>query len=193
MRSSARIAAALVSTAFAVSATATGAFAQSTTVKDKASDVIAYADDNDQNGTVLGYAESIASGADLRSVTVDHGKTNVTLTIKFADLQNTTAVSVAFRPDAKKRPNRVLANTGRASGVVFDTDGEARCTVKLKTRPGRSGSIKATVKRSCLGSPDKIRVSVAAVSLGDDGRLRVDSLSKGDPRRPVYTKALKAS
>jgi hypothetical protein len=193
MRTTARVAAALMTTTIVVGGTATSAFAQATTVKDKSSDVISFIDDNDQNGVVLGYADSVASGADLRSLKVDHRKKDVKITLKFADLKKGTFVSVAFRPDNKKQPNRVLVNTGSKSGEVYDMKNKATCAVPLTTKLGRSGYIKATIKRSCLGSPKKIRVTAAALSYAANGGVVVDSLSTGSPRGTTYTKALKAS
>jgi hypothetical protein len=193
MRTSARVAATLLTTALAVAGTATAASAQTGTVKDKPSDVVSYADMNDQQGTLLGYADGVASGADIRSLTVDHGTKKVTVTLKFADLKNTTAVSVGFRPDNKRQPSRVLVNTGRKSGEVYTTSGRTRCAVPLKTKLGRGGYVKATIKRSCLGSPKKLKVTALAVRYSETGGAQVDSLSKSDPRGTTYTKSLKAS
>ncbi|KQX76107.1 MULTISPECIES: hypothetical protein [Aeromicrobium] len=193
MRTSARVAATLLTTTVVIGGTATSAFAQAATVKDRSADVISYADLNDEQGTVLGKADSVASGADIRSLKVDHGKKKVTVTLKFADLKSTTAISVGFRPNSKSRPDRVLVNTGRKSGEVYSINGKVRCAAPLKTKLGKGGYVKATIKRSCLGTPKKLKVTAFAVRYTDGGVALVDSLSKGDPRGTTYTKSLKAS
>jgi hypothetical protein len=193
MRTSARVAATLLTTALAVAGTATAASAQTGTVKDKPSDVVSYADMNDQQGTQLSYSDSVASGADLRSLTVDHSTKKVVVTLKFADLKSTTSVFVDFRPNNKRQPDRVLVNTGLKSGEVYTAKGKVRCAVPLKTKLGRGGYVTATIKRSCLGTPKKVKVTATAVRYTDNGGALVDSLSKGDPRGTTYTKSLKAS
>jgi hypothetical protein len=194
MRTSARVAATLLTTTLVVAGTATAASAQTATVKDKSSDVIAYADDNDMQGTQLGYTDSVNSGADIRSLKVDHGKKKVTVTLKFANLKSTTYASIVFRPNNKRQPNRVLVNTGRKSGEVYDLKYKTKCAVPLTTKFGKGGYVKATVKRSCLGNPKKIKVTASSYRFDENGGGGfVDSLSKGDPRGTTYTKALKAS
>jgi hypothetical protein len=193
MRTSTRVAATLLTTTVVIGGTAASASAQAATVKDKPSDVVSYDSMDDPQGTVLGYSDSVASGADLRSLKVDHGTKKVTVTIRFAELKSTTTVSVGFRPDGKSRPTRVLVNTGRKSGEVYNLNGSTKCAVPLTTKLGKGGYVRATVKRSCLGSPKKLRATAVAVRSTDNGGALVDSLSKGDPRGTTYTKSLKAS
>lgn len=193
MRTSARVAATLLTTTIVVGGTATSAFAQAATVKDKSADVISYADEKDEQGTVLGYSDSVASGADIRSLKVDHGKKKVTVTLKFSNLKSTTTASIVFRPDNKRQPNRVLVNTGRKSGEVYDLKYKARCAVPLKTKLGKGGYVKATIKRSCLGTPKKLKVTASSYIFTANGGGVIDSLSKGDPRGSSFTKSLKAS
>jgi hypothetical protein len=193
MRIVARSAAALLTTAVVVGGTTTAAQAQATTVKDKSSDVVRYADMNDATGTVLGHTDSVATGADVRSLTVKHTKKSVTVTLRFADLKSTTIASVAFRPSGKAKPNRVFVNTGNRSGEVYDLKDKARCTAPVTTKYGRGGSIKATIKRSCLGSPKKIKVSAAAVVYDPTtGGAHADVVSRSSVRGEAWTKWLKA-
>lgn len=192
MRTTARIAAAVLSTTIVVGSV-TSAFAETATVKDKASDVIAYAHETDETGVVLGYADSIASGADIRSLKVDHGKKKVTVTVKFAELKSGVYVSVAFRPGSKALPDRFLVNTGSKSGEVYDQKDKARCAVPLTTKLGKGGMIKATVKRSCLGDPKKIKVFASSYRYDSNGAVRVDATSNSSVDYPSYTKWLKAS
>jgi hypothetical protein len=193
MRTSARIAATLLTTTVLVGGTATSALAQAATVKDKSADVVSYTGSDDLQGTRLGYTDSVDTGTDIRSLKVDHGKKKVTVTLKFANLKSTTYAQVVFRPNNKREPNRVLVNTGRKSGEVYDLKFRTKCAVPLKTKLGKGGYVKATIKRSCLGNPKKIKVSAAAFRFDDNGAGVADSLSKGDPRGTTYTKALKSS
>jgi len=192
MRSPARISAALLTTTIVVAGTATSASAQATTYKDRASDVVAYADEADETGVVLGYTDSISSGADIRSLTVDHGKKTVTVTVKFAELKSNTYVSVAVRPSGKSQPNRFLVNTGRRSGEVYDQKDKARCAVPLTTKLGKNGSIRATIKRSCLDNPKKIKAFASSYRYGTNGEVQVDTTSRSSVDYPSFTKWLKA-
>lgn len=195
MRTSARVVTTLLTTTIVVAGTATAASAQATTTKDSAGGVVSYADDKDEQGTQLSKAASAASGVDIRSLKVDHGKKKVVVTLKVRNLKKDTVTSIAFRPNSKKQPNRVLVNTGRKSGEVYDQDYSVTCAVPLKTKYGKNGYVKATIKRSCLGSPKKIRVTAVTFRGAGDGTEAgvVDTLSKGNPRTEVYTKGVKAS
>jgi hypothetical protein len=66
------------------------------------------------------------------------------------------------------------------------------CAVRHVVRPGRH-QLTVSLKRSCLGTPKKVKVTATAVRYTDNGGALVDSLSKGDPRGTTYTKSLKAS
>jgi hypothetical protein len=192
MRTTARITAAILSTTIVVGS-ATSAVAETATVKDRASDVVAYANETDETGVVLGYADSIASGADIRSLKVDHAKKKVTVTLRFAELKSGVYVSVAFRPSGKSQPSRFLVNTGHKSGEVYDQKDKARCAVPLTTKLGKGGTIKATVKRSCLGDPKKIKAFASSYRYGSNGSVQVDTTSTSSVDYPSYTKWLKAS
>jgi hypothetical protein len=194
MRIIGRTAATLLTTTIVLGASATAANAQATTIKDTASDVVTYSETSGENGTVLGYADSVDSGIDVRSLKVKHTKKSVTFTVKFARLSSNTGVSVAIRPNGKSEPDRVFFNTGRSSGEVYDMSDKTRCTVPVSTKLGKGGSIKATIKRSCLGNPKKIKISAAAVSVDPaTGATVYDAVSKSSVRTPSETKWLKAS
>jgi hypothetical protein len=197
MRLVARTAATLLATTLVVGATATAASAQSTTIKDKASDVLTYADQTtDTRGTQLGYSESVASGVDLRSMRVKHTKKSVSVNVKFSNLDGLTTVYVYLRLDGKAAATRFLVNTEDEQGVVLNSQGRKRCNVPLTTREGRGGSINAVIKRSCLGDPKKVKASVLAVDqgyFGDNTPYTMDAVSPTGVRDQAWTKWLKAS
>lgn len=197
MRTSARVAATLLTTALVVAGTATAASADTDTVKDKASDVLSYADQTtDENGTQLGYADSIASGVDLRSMRVKHTKKSVAIRVKFSALADTTTVIASVRVDGKSKPSRLVVNTGETKGKVFTSRGDKRCTVPVTHKYGRGGSVSFVVKRSCLGDPKRVKVSVFAADAGyasDNGAVKTDAVSPNSVRSSSYTSWLKAS
>lgn len=192
MRTSARVVTTLLTTAIVVAGTATAASAQTTTTTDRTGGVISYADEQDEQGTQLSRADGAPTGVDIRSLKLDHGKKNVVVTLRVNGLRRDTDVQIAFRPDSKKQPNRILVNTGRTSGRVYNLNLDVRCKAVLKTRYGKNGYVKATVKRSCLGTPKKVRASAVAIRLAGTGGF-VDSLSKGNPRTEIYTRSVTAS
>jgi hypothetical protein len=197
MRTSARVAATLLTTALTVAGTAAAASADTDTVKDKASDVLSYADQTtDTNGTQLGYADSVASGVDLRSMRVKHTKKSVAITVKFSNLARTTTVYAAVRVDGKSKPSRYVVNTGRKTGVVLNSQGDKRCSVPVTHKYGRSGSVSFVVKRSCLGDPKRIKVSAFATDPGffsENTPFKLDTLSPNNVRGTSFTSWLKAS
>jgi hypothetical protein len=197
MRTSARVAATLLTTALTVAGTAAAASADTDTVKDKASDVLSYADQTtDTNGTQLGYADSVASGVDLRSMRVKHTKKSVAITVKFSNLARTTTVYASVRVDGKSKPSRYVVNSGRKTGVVLNAQGDKRCSVPVTHKYGRSGSVSFVVKRSCLSDPKRVKVSVTAFDAGimtDNGPVKTDAVSPTSVRNSSFTSWLKAS
>lgn len=196
MRTPHRIAAAVLTTSVIVAGTTAAAQAESTTLKDKSSDVVSLAGFDDEQGTQLGYADSVASGVDLRSMKVKHSKKSVTITLRFSELKSDTMVSAMFRLDGKSQPQRDLTSTSRKRAVITDNKGKKRCSVPLTTTTGTGGSVRAVIKRSCLGDPKKIKVAAAAYVFDvkqDDFSARVDVLSPTNIRTETYTKWLKAS
>lgn len=203
MRTSARVAATLLTTTFVVGGTVASASAESTTVKDKASDVISYdirLDDDDaaaldEDGTILDYRSSIASGVDLRTMRVRHGNESVSVKLKFAELRRDASVVIAFRLDGKSEPERLLMSTNRKSGTVVNAKDKKQCKVPLNTRTGRSGSVTAVIDRSCLDDPKRIKVaaiSITAKITEDTLSVRQDVFSRSNLRTPSWTKWLKA-
>jgi hypothetical protein len=197
MRTSARVAATLLTTALAVAGTATAASADTDTVKDKASDVLSFADQTtDENGTQLGYADSVASGVDLRSMRVKHTKKSVAIKIRFSNLGRATTVYASVRVDGKSRPSRIVVNTGENKGKVFNARFDKRCTVPVTHKYGRGGSVSFVVKRSCLGDPQRVKVTASAFDEGfatDNGPVKTDAVSPNNVRGSAYTSWLKAS
>ncbi len=195
MRLIARSAAALLATGLVIGGTTTAAQAQSQTIKDKKADVLEYV--ANPNGKRLSASQSVKSGADIRSMKVDHSKKTVTVDLKFARLHKDTDIFVSFRTTSKAEPTHTLANISKKKAVVLNLQGEKECSAKLKTKLGKKGYIKATVKRSCLDNPKKVRVSAISVryveptSAGGNAQQFVDVFSKSSVRKPAYTKALK--
>lgn len=197
MRTSARVAATLLTTALAVAGTATAASAHTDTVKDKASDVLSFADQTtDEKGTQLGYADSVASGVDLRSMRVKHTKKSVAIKVTFSNLARATTVYASVRVDGKSRPSRIVVNTGENKGKVFNARFDKRCTVPVTHKYGRGGSVSFVVKRSCLGDPQRVKVAASAFDEGfgtDNGAVKTDAVSPNNVRNVSYTSWLKAS
>lgn len=197
MRTSARIAATLLTTTFVVGGTVASASAETTTLKDKASDVLSFADQTtDDRGTQLGYADSIASGVDLRALRVKHTKKSVSINLKFSNLVDTTTVNASIRVDGSSKPSRFVVNTRENTGTVFNTQGKKRCTVPVTHRYGTGGSVNFVIKRSCLGDPKKVKVSAFATDpgfFGENTPFKGDSVSPTQVRGEAFTRWVKAS
>jgi hypothetical protein len=197
-----RLVLAALGAAALLTATGTAAQADSATVKDKASDVVAYdlvldedATEVDQKESVLDYRRSIASGVDLRSMRVNHGKRTVSVTLKFAELRRDAVAIIAFRLDGRAEPERLFMNTSRRSGTVTDAKDRRKCKVPVTTRTGPKGFIRTTIDRSCLDDPTRIKataVSVTVKSTENTLSMRSDALSPKNLQVLRWTKWLKA-
>ncbi len=198
MRFIARSAAALLTTALIVGGTTTAAHAQSQTIKDKKGDVVQYDGFEDERGTVLSTNQSAKSGVDVRSMKVNHKKKSVVLDVKFSQLKKNALLSVVFRVNGKSRESYYMVSTSRSRADVYDRKDRRVCSAKLKTRLGKKGSIKATLKRSCLDNPKKLKVSAASVSIenvetdSEQPVFLADVVSKSSVRNPAWSKWLKA-
>jgi hypothetical protein len=196
MRTAHRVAAAVLTTTALIGATSAAAHAQSTTIKDKASDVVSYTDDGPETGVVLGYADSLASGVDVRSMRAKHTKKSVSINVKFASLASGASVAVPIRVNGKVLPQYFLISTSKTKGEILNNKLKKKCSVPLTTKLGKSGSVNAVIKRSCLDEPKKIKVSVSASAFTIDGEsfsAHEDLLSPTAVRTPTWTKWLKAS
>jgi hypothetical protein len=196
MRTLARFATALVTTTIVVGATATTAHAQTTTVKDKASDVLSFTDQStDTRGTQLGYRESVASGVDLRSLRAKHTKKSVAIRVKFADLGTETLPIIGLRLDDDSEPSRFVVVSASGEADVINAHGTKRCTVPLTAQLGASGYLNVVVKRSCLAAPKRVKVSVFAAREGFQGHntpYMADTVSPDSVRGDGWTTWLKA-
>jgi hypothetical protein len=196
MRTSHRAAAAAVATAALVAAGTSTAQAGTDDVKDKASDVIRYQDFDDENGTVLSYRDSIASGVDMRGMRLRHGKKSVSVNLKFAQLTRDTQVIVLFRLNNKVQPQRFLFSAGNREAILIgDEDPEETCDVPLKVKTGRKGTIHAVIDRSCFGDPVKIKATAVVSSSeldAEDGPYVDDYLSPTRTRGISWTTWLRA-
>jgi len=197
MRTTTRVTAALVSSLIAVGATAASAQADTTTLRDKASDVLTFTDQTtDQRGTQLGYSQSKESGLDLRSLRVKHTTRSVAINLGFSRLSPDTVVTVSLRLDGKATPTRFLVSVGDGKARVTTPKGSSQCTVPLSVRLGDRGHVNAVIKRSCLGDPDRIKAS-ALVSdeglYGDNTPYTADAVSPSSVRGVTWTTWLSPS
>ncbi|MCD9197578.1 hypothetical protein [Aeromicrobium wangtongii] len=196
MRTTARLAATLLTTSIAVAGTATVAAAETTTLKDKASDVLSYTSMKDERGTVLGYAESVASGVDLRSLRVKHTKKSVGVTVKFSSLNGDALPMVSIRLDGRSKPSRFVVVAGEGKARVIDTQETRRCHAPMTVRLGAKGYLNVVVPRSCLGDPRRVKVSAFAATEGlqdDNAPFLTDAVSPTNVHAQHWTKWLKAS
>ncbi len=126
---------AIASTALLLS-TGMAAHAQSETVKDKTSDVVAYtSEDTDENGALLSYQDSLDSGIDIRSMRVKHTKKSFSVSLAFAELTRDPSITIAFRIPGKSEPQWFLNSSSRTKGHIYDAKEKKVCSVKL-TRLG---------------------------------------------------------
>ncbi|MET0448663.1 MAG: hypothetical protein ABW004_09660 [Aeromicrobium sp.] len=191
-----RTALAAAATAALLISAGTAAHAESDNVKDKASDVIHIQDIDDENGTVLGFRDSIATGVDMRGMRLKHGKKSVSVNLKFADLKKDTQIIVLFRLNGKVQPKHFLFNVNSRSAYLLGQDLDDACTVPLKTKTGRKGTIHAVIKRSCFGDPVKIKAT--AITAGgdptsEDGPYDQDLLSPTQSRGMSWSTWLRSS
>ena len=195
MRTSARVAATLLTTTIVVGGTATTAHADVTNVKDKASDVIYVPDSSKDDYSVLGYQASIDSGVDLRGMRVRHGRKTVTLRLKFTQLAPDAKISMEFRSNGRRQTDHYLFSVSSRRGVLLDAKAADTCSVPLTARTGRDGTLYAVIKRSCLGDPERIKVSGGAFRgdlASDNGSIHADPISNTKIQGPSWTKWLKS-
>lgn len=184
-----------------VTATGVSAHAQSTTMKDRASDVVSsdaslVGEEVQDQESVLDYRRSIASGVDLRTMRVSHGEKTVNVTLKFAELRRDATVVVAFRLDGDAEPERVLTSTSRRWATVSDANDKTKCSIPLKTKTGPKGTIRATIKRSCLGDPERLKAAAVSIAIKTDDdtfSIRQDVLSAKNLRIPTWSRWLSPS
>lgn len=198
MRTITRAAAAVLTTTLALGAGVAPALADTATVKDKASDVIRFANLDDDRGTILGYSESVASGLDLRSMRVKHTKKSVAVKLRFSRLNNQATAFVYFKLPGESVPTRFLLTVSKKEGQLVSFENNKKgCTVPLTTRTGTNGYINAVVKRSCLDNPKRVKVAAGTVSAGlladdEDSPYLTDSVSPTSYRGISFTRWLSA-
>ncbi|MCL8250319.1 MULTISPECIES: hypothetical protein [Aeromicrobium] len=188
------VASTAVAAGLVLSAGAT-AHADVTNVKDKASDVGFVPDVSGDAYDVLGYQASIDSGVDLRGMRVNHGDKTVTLRLKFAQLGPDTNISMQFRSNGRREVTHYLFSVSKRRAIVLDPEASDTCSVPLKTRTGRKGVLSATIKRSCLGNPERIKVSGGAFAgdlASEHGSVHADPISNTKVQGPSWTKWLKS-
>lgn len=174
---------------------AAGAQADEANLKDRASDVVSITDNEDDEGTRLSFQDSIASGVDLRGMRVRHGNETVSIRLKFARLDPRATVSIPFRLDGKARPGRFLFQLDRRRAFVLTDQLEEACSVPLAAKTGTRGTITVSIKRTCLGDPERIKV--AAYVFGGDiedetAPAFIDVLSPRNLYTPTWTTWLSA-
>lgn len=165
MRTIRSIATGCVVTAVLLGGTTVTASAQSETMTDRRADVTKL---EQQAGgvttkTVLDKGASVASGIDVTSSTVKHGKKSLRITTRFAFLstRNVSITSVISVKGAGR--TFVIENDERSNFVhVSRLDGsKVYCTVKLTYRAGENGYTTYTIPRSCIKNPRSIAVSTS--------------------------------
>lgn len=169
--------------------------AEGTNVKDKASDVNYVPDISKEDVTILGYQASIDSGVDLRGMRVRHGKKTVTLRLKFAQLAPDAKISMEFRSNGRRQSDHYLFSVSTRRAVLLESKAFDTCSVPLTVKTGRKGTLYAVIKRSCLGDPERIKVS-GGVFRGDldsmSGPGYADPISNTKVQGPSWTKWLKS-
>lgn len=198
-----RLAATSATAAIMLASAGVAAHADSAVVKDRASDVLSSKltlneDETDivQTDSVLDYRRSIASGVDLRSMRVNHGKKTVSVTLKFAELRRDAVAIVAFRLDGKAEPERLFMNTAKRSGTVSNEKDKKQCKVPVTTRTGPKGFIRTVIDRSCLDDPTRLKATTVSISLkatDDSLTINQDALSPKNVKTLRWTKWLKSS
>jgi hypothetical protein len=195
MRAATRLVASTAVAAGLVLSAGAAAHADGTNVKDKASDVLYVPDSSNDDFSILGYRASADSGTDLRGMRVKHGKTTVTVRLKFANLAKDASISLQFRSNGRSQSDHFLFSVSQRRGVLLDDRFEDTCTVPLKARTGYKGAVSATIKRSCLDDPDRIKVSAVALRgdlVAENGAIYADALSNTKVQGPSWTKWLKS-
>ena len=196
MRAATRLVASTAVAAGLVLSAGATAHAEGTNVKDKASDVGLVPDVSDTGTfTVLGYQASIDSGVDLRGMRVRHGRKTVTLRLKFTQLAPDAKISMEFRSNGRRQTDHYLFSVSSRRGVLLDAKAADTCSVPLTARTGRDGTLYAVIKRSCLGDPERIKVSGGAFRgdlASDNGSIHADPISNTKIQGPSWTKWLKS-
>lgn len=171
--------------------------AQSTTRGDKAADVLSFADQTtDTQGTKLSFDDSVASGVDLRTVRVKHSTKSVAIKLTFSNLGAGTIPVMSLRLNGKSTPTRFVVIAGTGTAKVITAGGTRRCHAPLTGRLGTDGYLNVVIKRSCLGNPERIKVSAFAASEGYQGNntpYLLDSLSSTQVRAEHWTGWLRSS
>ena len=177
--------------------TSTAAQAQSATIKDKRADVLRFESIESDSYTRLGSAASKKSGVDAKSVRFDHGRKNVTITVKFSRLKSGSTIYAELFRAGKKKPSFELYGYDKQGGEVYNARDKKVCNAKVRTSNGKNGSIKVTVRRSCLGDPAKLRIAVGVLRLSggtaDNPGYSMDVLSSKKVLTPERSRLLKSS
>lgn len=155
--------------------TSTAAQAQQSTIKDKRADVLSFSSLDDESYSRLGSTASKKSGVDAKSVRFDHSRKNVTITIRFSRLKSGSTMFAELTRAGKKKPSFELYGYDKQGGAVYNARGKKVCNAKVRTSNGKNGSITATIRRSCLGNPAKLRLSAG-----------VFRFTGGDAQNPAY-------
>ncbi|WP_019143947.1 hypothetical protein [Aeromicrobium massiliense] len=190
----------LVTTALAVGTvlgTSTAAQAQQSTIKDKRADVLRFDSIESDSYTRLDSAASKKSGVDAKSVRFDHGRKNVTITVRFSRLKSGSTIYAEFVRAGKKKPSFELYGYDKQGGDVYNARDKKVCNAKVRTSNGKNGTIRATVRRSCLGNPAKLRISVGVLRLSggsaESPGYSMDVLSSKKVLTPERSRLLKSS
>ncbi|MFI5425989.1 hypothetical protein [Aeromicrobium sp. UC242_57] len=182
--------------------TAVTATAQSDKITDKRADVVQYDDfEEDEAGTILDRADSLASGIEATSATVKHSKKSIKVTIRFADLtRQEVQAGAVVRVKGSKQPRYLISSISRKKVAVYDLKGDEMkqlCTGKQTKKAGKKGTITFSVKRTCLKKPKAIKVQTGVSRFinfdNESFTIYQEVISSSRVRTPESTKWLKAS
>jgi hypothetical protein len=201
MRTLTRLTASGFVAAAMIATTASGAHAQSTTVKDKRADVLYYASADATKPEVLGKSASIKSGVDVTKVKYDYSKKRLKVKISFSKLASSKVyftTYVSFK-GAQWGPNFVISNNGskKKAKVLDGATNKNVCSAKLKRDTGNKGSISFEFKRKCFDTKQPLAfltvVSADKSGKNPDGAYYIENVSPKKVKQATFTKFLKAN
>jgi hypothetical protein len=132
-------------------------------------------------------ADATASLTDIHALSVDHGPKRIKISLLFADLQATSeagpaGLTVYLDADRDEKGPDLALTTGLQAGTDYQLvettgwqldDEPLTCPHSVKLVPAED-VVRIVVARSCLGSPDEVRVGAKMVDEYDGSHPVVD-------------------
>lgn len=132
-----------------------------------------------------------ASLSDILGVTANHGVKRVVVRVDFAELEPTSdfgpsSLSIFIDTDRSAKGPEFRIGTGLQEGTDYQlvrmekwkAVGEALTCTHVVALNFEANRARASVNRSCLGNPDKVRIGVKMTDLYDGSHPVVDWLGK---------------